>query len=604
MSEAGADVAAQPKKKARRHFPIQLLEGLRPFEKKRFPMEIIAGITLACLAIPEVMGYTSIAGMPVITGLYTIVLPVILFALLGSSRHLVVGADSASAAIMFAGLTGLAATASPTYVALAGMTALIVGALLLLARILRLGFLADFLSRTVLIGFLTGVGIQVACGQFSGLFGIPKSGSGPIQQVVNTFEDWSQVSWTTFAVSLSVIAVIVIGGRFVKRVPWALIAVIGAIVASYALDLSAHGVSTLGTVPSGLPSLTWPGIPSGDFVKLVGTAVSIFVVVLAQSAATSRAYAAKFDDDFDENVDLIGLSAASFGAGLTGTFVVNGSPTKTAMVDHAGGRSQLAQLTMALVVIIVLLFLTVPLGYMPNAVLAAVVFLIGVELVDIKGMRSILRARPVEFVVALITALTVIFVGVEQGIILAIVISIVAHLRHSYKPYDRLLVREDDTPTWRNGPLEDGSQAADGLLIYRFGASLYYANAGRFATEVRELVDKAGNPIRWFCLAAGNIEDLDFSGSAVLRATIAELGKHGIAFVLCDVQEPVRAELKRDGLLELIGEGLVFDDTNDVLAAYRALPPQVDPAPDGAGDTAAGEGPHDAGPTAEAGSDR
>ncbi len=604
MSEAGADVAAQPKKKAQRHFPVRLLEGLRPFEKKRFPMEIVAGITLACLAIPEVMGYTSIAGMPVITGLYTIVLPVILFALLGSSRHLVVGADSASAAIMFAGLTGLAATASPTYVALAGMTALIVGALLLLARILRLGFLADFLSRTVLIGFLTGVGIQVACGQFSGLFGIPKSGSGPIQQVVNTFKDWSQVSWTTFAVSLSVIAVIVIGGRFVKRVPWALIAVIGAIVASYALDLSEHGVSTLGTVPSGLPSLTWPGIPSGDFVKLVGTAVSIFVVVLAQSAATSRAYAAKFDDDFDENVDLIGLSAASFGAGLTGTFVVNGSPTKTAMVDHAGGRSQLAQLTMALVVIIVLLFLTVPLGYMPNAVLAAVVFLIGVELVDIKGMRSILRARPVEFVVALITALTVIFVGVEQGIILAIVISIVAHLRHSYKPYDRLLVPKDDTPTWQNGPLDDGSQAADGLLIYRFGASLYYANAGRFATEVRELVGRAGDPVRWFCLAAGNIEDLDFSGSAVLRATIAELRKHGITFVLCDVQEPVRAELRRDGLLELIAEALVFDDANDVLAAYKALPPQADPAPGGAGDTAAGEGPHDAGPAAEAESDR
>ena len=530
MSEAGADVAAQPKKKAGRRFPVQLLEGMRPFEKKRLPMEIVAGITLACLAIPEVMGYTSIAGMPVITGLYTIVLPVILFALLGSSRHLVVGADSASAAIMFAGLAGLATVASPTYVALAGMTALIVGAFLLLARILRLGFLADFLSRTVLIGFLTGVGIQVACGQFSGLFGIPKSGSGPIEQVVNTFKDWSQVSWTTFAVSISVIAVIVIGGRFVKRVPWALIAVIGAIVASYALDLSAHGVSTLGTVPSGLPSLTWPSIPSGDFVKLLGTAVSIFVVVLAQSAATSRAYAAKFNDDFDENVDLIGLSAASFGAGLTGTFVINGSPTKTSMVDKAGGRSQLAQLTMALVVIIVLLFLTVPLGYMPNAVLAAVVFLIGVELVDIKGMRSILRARPVEFIVALLTALTVIFVGVEQGIILAIVISIVAHLRHSYRPYDRLLTPKDAEGDWQNTPLADGSQAADGLLVYRFGASLYYANAARFATEVRELVGKASSPIRWFCLDAGNIEDLDFSGSAVLKATIEALRKRGVTF--------------------------------------------------------------------------
>jgi sulfate permease, SulP family len=568
MSQAAASAAAPEK----RRLPVQLLEGVRPFDKKRFPMEIVAGITLACLAIPEVMGYTSIAGMPVITGLYTIVLPVILFALLGSSRHLVVGADSASAAIMFAGLAGLATVASPQYVALAGMIALIVGAFLLLARLLRLGFLADFLSRTVLIGFLSGVGIQVACGQFPGLFGIPKSGSGPIEQVVNTFKDWGKVSWSTFAVSISVILVIALGGRLVKRVPWALIAVIGAIVASYAFDLSAHGVSTLGTVPSGLPSFAWPSIPSGDFVKLLGTAVSIFVVVLAQSAATSRAYAAKFNDDFDENIDLIGLSAASFGAGLTGTFVINGSPTKTAMVDNAGGRSQLAQLTMAAVVIIVLLFLTVPLGYMPNAVLAGVVFLIGVELVDVKGMRTILRLRPVEFVVALLTALTVIFVGVEQGIILAIVVSIIVHLRHSYKPYDRLLT-PTDAGDWGNESLADGSQAADGLLVYRFGASLYYANAARFAAEVRDVVGKARRPVRWFCLAAGNIEDLDFSGSAVLQATIKELGRHGVTLVVCDVQEPLRAELKRDGLLELIGEESIFADVNEVLRAYRALPP-------------------------------
>jgi len=568
MSEDGAK-AAKPKTK--RRFPVPLLEGVRPVDRKRLPLEIVAGVTLACLAIPEVMGYTSIAGMPVITGLYTIVLPVILFALLGSSRHLVVGADSASAAIMFAGLAGLATVASPQYVALAGMTALMVGAFLLLARILRLGFLADFLSRTVLIGFLTGVGIQVACGQFSGLFGIPKSGSGPIEQVVNTFKDWSKVSWTTFAVSISVILIIFVGGRLLHRIPWALIAVIGAIVASYALDLSAHGVSTLGTVPSGLPSFVWPSIPSGDLVKLLGTAVSIFVVVLAQSAATSRAYAAKFNDDFDENVDLIGLSAASLGAGLTGTFVVNGSPTKTSMVDKAGGRSQLAQLTMALVVIIVLLFLTVPLGYMPNAVLAGVVFLIGVELVDIKGMRKILRLRPVEFIVALLTAATVIFVGVEQGIILAIGISIVVHLRHSYRPYDRLMFPKHEGE-WGDEAVASGEQAAEGLLVYRFGASLYYANASRFAAEVRDLVAHASAPVRWFCLAAGNIEDLDFSGSAVLRATLEELGRRGITFVASDIQEPVLAELKRDGLLEIIGEDHVFEGVGDALRAYRGLP--------------------------------
>jgi MFS superfamily sulfate permease-like transporter len=244
------------------------------------------------------------------------------------------------------------------------------------------------------------------------------------------------------------------------------------------------------------------------------------------------------------------------------------------MVDKAGGRSQPAQLTMALRVIIVLLFLTVPLGYMPNAVLAAVVFLIGVELVDVKGMRRILHLRPVEFVVALLTALTVIFVGVEQGIILAIVISIIVHLRHSYRPYDRLLFPKDEGE-WGDEAIDSGAQAAEGLLVYRFGASLYYANASRFAAEVRDLVAKATGPVRWFCLAAGNIEDLDYSGSAVLRATVDELGRRGVTFVACAVQEPVLAELKRDGLLEIIGEEHLFHAPADVLRAYRALPPDT-----------------------------
>jgi SulP family sulfate permease len=207
-------------------------------------------------------------------------------------------------------------------------------------------------------------------------------------------------------------------------------------------------------------------------------------------------------------------------------------------------------------------------------VLAAVVFLIGVELVDIKGMRRILRARPVEFVVALLTALTVIFVGVEQGIILAIVISIIVHLRHSYRPYDRLLFPKDEGE-WGDEAIDSGAQAAEGLLVYRFGASLYYANASRFAAEVRDLVAKTKGPVRWFCLAAGNIEDLDYSGSAVLKATVDELGRRGITFVACAVQEPVLAELKRDGLLETIGEQHVFDAPDDMLRAYRALPPDT-----------------------------
>ena len=584
-STRDAGPSLSPRRPSRRRLPVAMFQGLLPIDRGRVPAEMLAGATLAALAIPEVMGYASIAGMPAITGLYTMLVPLVLFAVLGSSRHLVVGADSATAAIMAAALTGMAATGSSEYVALAGVLALLAGAYLLLARVLRLGFLADFLSRTVLIGFLTGVGVQVAAGQFSGLFGVAKNGKRPVAQVINAFGDFEGFSLATLAVSAAVLGLIIVGGRLLKKVPWALIAVIGAISASAVFSLSSHGVETLGAIPKGLPGLSIPRIAAGDWATLAGVAAWMLVVILAQSAATSRAYAAKFNDDFDENVDLVGLGFANLGAGLSGTFVVNGSPTKTAMVDDAGGRSQLAQLTTGLIVAIALLFFTNALSYLPDAVLSAVVFLIGVQLVDVKGMRRILQRRPVEFAVALATAATVVLLGVEQGILLAIVLSMIAHLRHSYRPNDRLLF-----PTvagdWRSGPLSTGIQAAPGLVVYRFGASLYYANAGRFAEEVRALVDQAPVPARWFCLAAGIVEDLDYSGSAVLKAVVTGLDERGVTFVMCDVHASVFVELKRDGLLDAIGEGNVFASVGDVLEAYNDRHP-----PGAAADTRAGDPP-------------
>ena len=241
------------------HRRIPVLEGILPLDRKRVPIDVVAGITLAALAIPEVMGYTKIAGMPVITGLYTILLPITVFALLGSSRHLVVGADSATAAIMFAGLAGLAAPDSTEWVALAGWLAILAAGFLVLARILKLGFLADFLSSTVLIGFLTGVGVQVACGQIAGMLGVPKTGNGPIMQAFNAIKDIPQASGWTVVVSASVLIVIV-GSKYIsKKIPGALIAVIGAIAASALLRSRRPWASPRsGTIPSGLPHF---GVP-------------------------------------------------------------------------------------------------------------------------------------------------------------------------------------------------------------------------------------------------------------------------------------------------------------------------------------------------------
>jgi SulP family sulfate permease len=322
---------------------------------------------------------------------------------------------------------------------------------------------------------------------------------------------------------------------------------------------------------------------SANVVALLPTVVSLVIVILAQSAATSRAYAMKYGDSFNENVDLVGLGMANIGAGITGTFVVNGSPTKTEMVDSGGGRSQVSQLTAGAVVALVLLFLTGPLAYMPNAVLAAVVFLIGLRLIDYRGMAAIGRVRQGELAVAVVTAAVVVVVGVEQGIILAIGLSIIEHIYHSYRPYDTLLAM---TPDGTPGPvpLEDRAEALPGLVIYRFGSGLYYANGTRFTEEIMDLVETADPPLRWLTVSGSAMGDIDYSGADTIRQVKEELARTGVTFAICDLNPKVRGQLDAYGLTELIGTDRIFATATGVMAAYRAFadarPSAAQPAAD------------------------
>jgi MFS superfamily sulfate permease-like transporter len=565
---ASAVTNASRKKASKR--PLPLFEGLLPIDPARVPTDVIAGATLAALAIPETMGYATMAGMPVVTGLYTIVIPIFLFAIFGSSRHLVVGADSATAVVLAAGLVGMGAVAGSTeYVALAGLAALMVAVVLMAARILKLGFIANFLSRSVLIGFLTGVGIQVAMGQLHGVLGVSDGSGTTLEKFWTTIKNIPDTSIPTLAVSVAVWVIILGSDRINKKIPGALIAVVGMILISKA-GLLPSTVTLLGPVASGLPPIGLPQdvINQDDIVALLPTVVSCFIIILAQSAATSRAYAVKYEDSFNENVDLVGLSLANVGAGLSGTFVVNGSPTKTEMVDGAGGKSQVAQLTAGLIVVVVLLFLTGALSYMPNAVLAAVVLLIGLRLVDIKGMQGIAGVRVGEFAVAALTAATVVVVGIEQAIILAIVLSIIEHLAHAYSPYDTTLAineqgRLDAVPV-RTGNV---IQAAPGLVIYRFGAGLYYANATRFTEEVLRILDEADPAVEWFCLSGASIGDVDYSGAGAIRQVASQIKERGATFVICEL-EPGVADLPSKYGLEADVAG-IYPFIEDVIAAYK-----------------------------------
>ena len=556
---------------------LPVLQGILPIQRSRIPADLLAGVTLAALGIPETLGYAKIAGMPLVTGLYTLLLPMAVFAFLGSSRHLVVAADSATAAILAASLTGLAVVGTEQYVRLAGLAALLAGGMLLVARLSRLGFLATFLSRTVLVGFLTGVGIQVAAGQLPDMLGVSSAGQQALPKLWHTVRALPHTHLADLVISIGVLAIVLAARRITRRMPGALIAVILAIVVSRAADLARHGADTVERVPGGLPGLGLPALGWHDTVALLGGAASMFVVILAQSAATSRAYAAKYEEPFSEATDLVGLGAANVAAAFSGTFVVNGSPTKAQIVDSAGGRSQLAPLTAGAVVLVVLLLFTGPLADMPAAALGAVVFLIAAELIDVKGMRRILDLRKHEFAVALLTTAAVVVFGVEVGIVVAIVASIVDHLRHSYNPLDSVLVKSP-AGHWQSVPVAPGARTVEGLVIYRFGTSLYFANASRLMYDILPLIIQ-GPPLRWLVLDCAAIGDIDYSASAVLAQAVQHVQQRHIRFACSSVLGPVRHQLDLYGISKTLDPDAYYQTPGEALETFDAQAGTAPPAP-------------------------
>jgi len=551
--------------------------SMRKYHRAWLSTDVLAGVTLAAVAIPETMGYTSISQTPIITGLYTVIFPTLFFALLGASKLLVVGADSATAAILSAGLLTLSVTGltpgSPTWVAFCSLTALVCGVMLLIARLLRLGFLGDFLSASVLIGFLTGVGIQVLAGQIPDLLGVPKGSGNWFQQQWAWIKELDQISWTTFAFGAATIVIIVGFKKLAPVVPGAIVAVVLLIAISTVTKASTHGVAVVGSVQGGFPPL---GLPSGltwsDVPKVLGIAFSCFVLIIAQSAATARSFAMKHGDRADVNRDIVGLAGANIAAALTGTFVVNGSPTKTQILDEQKGRTQVANVTMSAVVLIVVLFATGLLTNMPKAVLAGIVFLIGLDLVDTLGLRRIYARRPSEFVIAAITGVVVFAVGVEQGIVLAIVLSILEIIRRQYKPKDFVVgVSTEGIPTYEAAT--PGAQSAPGLVVFRYDADLFYANVSRFVDDVEALVDHAPDPVRWVVLDAGALDDIDYSAGISLTGLLDYLDARHITFALARADTGLVHTLELYGLRARIPDSHLFGNLTDAVAAFEADAP-------------------------------
>jgi high affinity sulfate transporter 1 len=537
--------------------------------------DLLAGLTLASMAVPQVLGYTRIAGTPLVTGLYTALLPVVAFALFGASRHMVVAADSATAAIFASGLRGMAEPHSAQYMALAGMVALLAAAMLLLARWFQLGFLADFLSRTVLVGFLAGVGLQVGTAMLGDMLGLSLPGHLPWQQLAALPGQLAAAGLARVGpealLSGAVLGLLLAGRRLLPRWPVPLLLVAGAITASAAFGLAQRGIAVLGPVAGGLPPLGLPAVDWREVLALLPVAASCVIVIVAQSAATARSFAQRHGETDDFNRDLVGLAAANAAAGVSGAFVVNGSPTQTATAEAAGARNQWAQLTFAAVTLAVLLFLTPALQYLPRGVLAALVFSIALHMIDLRALRDIRRESPGEFRLAVLTALAVVGLGVELGILLAMALSLLRHVRHSYQPHTGVLVRQGGE--WQVLPSRQAQFSEPGVVVYRFGADLFYANERRFTDELRGVVERAGPPLRAIVVDASAVSDLDYSAARALRALIDELQSRRIGLVFGRVSPALRADMQRHGIAEALGAQHLHASLHEALADARGPAP-------------------------------
>jgi MFS superfamily sulfate permease-like transporter len=558
---------------------LKWFAGARPVTSRGVWRDVLAGVNLASINVPQVLGYARIAGMPIVTGLYTVLLPLLAFAVFGSSRHLIVAADSATAAILSGSVGHMATPSSAAYVSLVGTVALLTALLLLMARIFRLGFLSDFLSRTVLTGFLTGVGLQVAIAMLGDMSATPvDSRSSPVRlwEVLHGLVVAPHLP--TLALSAGVVAALVTSKRFWPRFPLSSITVVGTIAASAAFDLAAHGIATLGPIPGGLPRLALPTPAWSEVLALVPVAGSCFIMIIAQSTATARAFSVLYREPCDSNADILGLAAANAAAAASGAFVVNGSPTQTAMANLVGARSQIASLALCGAVALVLVFLTGALQYLPRCVLASIVFAIGVGMVDLGRLRDIRRESPGEFTLAIVTTATVVVVGVEQGILLAIALSLFRHVRHSYRPHTTMLVPEGQGD-WKSIAATPGRETQPGVIVYRFGADLFYANQNRFVDEVHALVAGAPEHVRWFICDAGAITDLDYSAAKALLDLVGELKDRGVHLVFGRVNMYLRADMDRHGITAALGTANVLPTLHAAIALTHAAPaPAPSPA--------------------------
>jgi sulfate permease, SulP family len=570
--------------KAASHLPrLVVFAGLRSFRRAHLPREVINGITLAALTIPLNIGYAEIAGLPPTAGLYAAILPVIVFALFCSSRHIIASPDAAVAAMIAAFVTPFAAMGTPQYIELVYAQTLLCALIFALFWIFRLGFLVNFLSRAVVVGFIAGLGVEILTSQIKKIMNVSTTADGWLREVIEIITKIPQANLYSVLVGGGTILLILLLKRYTPRLPGALIALVLATIVVAVFSLDQQGVKVLGSVPSGLPSLTIPQVSLGEYLELLPGAVAICLVSLPDTLVLGRRYGKQFNYRFDGDQEMFALGMANAAAGLTGGFATGCSASRTVAMVTGGARSQAPSLISAVVVMISLLFLTGVLALLPSAALAGIVASAVVGLVDIPELRALFRLRLSEGLIGLASLFGVLILGPLIGVMFAFFLSTIEVVRRAARPSSGVLARipgkaslhlrdvaaaeasEDAT----SGREQDArSETLPGLVVYRFSTPLYFANANVFREEVDRLTAPAGPQVRWFVLDAQGISDIDTTGEQALEESLTLLKARGITFALSRLTASAQAMLAHYQLLERIGATRIYETNAAALDAY------------------------------------
>jgi SulP family sulfate permease len=566
--------------------------GLQGLTLADVPREVSAGVTLAALMIPLNIGYAQVAGLPPVAGLYAAIIPLAVFALLTSSRHLVTSPDASMAGLVGAALVAFAAPGEPLRLQYALALALICGLLFFVFWAFRLAFLANFLSRAVMAGFITGLGVEVFTNQVRKILAAPHAAEaasgvlaaaerlrdamatsvnteGYFVEVLALIDSVPRANLYSVAIGVSAFLIVRLLKRYAPRIPGALVALVLLTAAVAVFDLPAKGVGVLGAIPSGAPTLTLPSIPVSDYLRLLPSAFAIVAILLCEGLLVVRSYSNKYGYKADGDQMLFAWGAANLAAGFTGSFLTGNSPSRSAAMDASGAKSQLPSLVAAGTIAVVLLFFTDLLAFLPNAALAGIVANAVLSLIEVHEFRELWRMRRSEFWIAAVCLLSVLALGPLRAVLIAFLLSTVDVIRRASNPVTATLV---EAPDGSHFVPFDAAQASgpSGLVVYRFGAPLYFANATLFLDDVERLIAQAPAPVRWFVLDAQAMVDIDTTGAGALRQAMALLAKGKVTFVVSRADRAFRSWLEKYDLMEHIDPDRFYPTNRHAAAAFRA----------------------------------